>query len=312
MKGEVDIVVVNWNAGDLVLRAAASRVQVEGDAAKVGGFVVVDNGSTDGSVDALASLPGIHLERAGRNLGFARACNLGARLGSSPIVLFLNPDAELRPGCLQAVHQHFQAHPKAGICGVAQLDEDGRLAPTCFRFPNLRRLLAAALGLTRLSPRMFPGCLDLEKDLARTEPVDQVMGSFFAVRRDLFEALEGFDERFFVYYEEVDLAYRAKQRGFDTWFLAHAQALHKGHGASDQVKARRLFYITWSRQRYAWKHLGWARSLVLLGVGHVAEPLIRLGYALGRGRLREAQEVLQATAWLWKALVFPRARPEAL
>ncbi len=126
-----------------------------------------------------------------------------------------------------------------------------------------------------------------------------MIGAFLWIRRALFERLEGFDERFFVYYEELDLSLRARAAGFETYFLADAQAYHRGGGVSEQAKAARLFYSLRSRILYGFKHFPRSTARALAVVTLVVEPLTRLAL-LGMRRDRAGMaETLSGFRRLW-------------
>jgi hypothetical protein len=142
----------------------------------------------------------------------------------------------------------------------------------------------------------------VEWDHRDSREVDQVMGAFFFIRRSLFEALGGFDERFFVYFEEVDLSLRACELGWRTFYLSSAQAYHRGGGVTDQVKPARLFYSLRSRILYAYKHFNpWTATLVTLGTLFV-EPFSRLALAIIRGSPTQVIDTLKGYALLWRAM----------
>jgi len=141
-----------------------------------------------------------------------------------------------------------------------------------------------------------------EWDHNETMEVDQVMGAFFLIRRSLYDALGGFDERFFVYFEEVDISYRAYKSGWKTIFLASAQVFHKGGGTSQQVKASRLFYSIRSRILYAFKHYHMLSAIYLLVLTLLIEPLSRIIQAFGRGSKSQISETLIAYQMLLKQL----------
>lgn len=276
----VDIVIVNWNAGSLLRECVDSIIQ-HGEGL-VNRIVVVDNGSADRSACSIEGLPDVTVIRAGANLGFAKACNMGAAHGNCEFVLFLNPDARLLPGSLSPVIEFMQRAENAmvGICGVQLIGEDGLVARSCARFPSAGGFVARAAGLNRIATRFDHKVSDW--DHATTRRVDQVMGAFFLVRRSVFEALQGFDERFFVYFEDLDLAYRARELGWSNVYFAQAQAFHVGGGSSGQVKAQRLFYVLRSRILYTFKHFDpYAATAVLLATLFI-EPLSRTVLALGR------------------------------
>jgi len=150
MSNQLDVIIVNWNSGKQ-LRECVESVFGYG-AGVVARVVVVDNGSTDGSADAVDALAGVEVVRTGENLGFAAACNRGAAVGDAPYVLFLNPDARLFVNSL-SVPLAFMERPgnvDVGICGIQLVDGEDRVSRTCARFPTLGRLAAGALGLDKL------------------------------------------------------------------------------------------------------------------------------------------------------------------
>ena len=142
--------------------------------------------------------------------------------------------------------------------------------------------MAHATGMNRLPgfEKMNLHMSDWAHD--KTQTVDHVIGAFYLIRRNLFESLQGFDERFFVYLEDLDLSLRVKNAGYRSVFLAEAQAFHAGGGTSQQVKARRLFYFLRSRLLYASKHFSWLAALSVTLVTFLLEPLSRSALALSR------------------------------
>lgn len=301
MKHIIDIVIVNWNAGVQLAECIAS-IRAHGDGL-VGRCIVVDNGSTDGSTDFLDQADDVDLVLTGQNFGFGRACNLGAALGRSPFLLFLNPDACLMSGSLAVPLAFLQADDQhhVGIVGVQLVDDVGRVQRTCAHAPTPLRLIAKSLGLTAVVKRW-----DVHMktwDHAQTRQVDHVMGAFFMMRRDLFDQLGGFDERFFVYLEDLDLSIRAAQAGYATLYLTEAQAYHKGGGVSEQVKAHRLFYSLRSRIQYAFKHFSRPSAF---GVGFATlmiEPLSRLVLLIGSRRFSEVGDLVRGYGMLWRLVL---------
>ena len=148
----VDIVIVNWNAGALLHQCIQSIAATLGDDPRLGRVVVVDNASTDGSwrLDD-EGLP-LVLIRNERNLGFAAACNQGARDSAAEALLFLNPDTRLLPSAVQGALDHLAAPPNArtGIVGIQLVDMTGTVHRSCARFPTPGRMIGAAFGLDRL------------------------------------------------------------------------------------------------------------------------------------------------------------------
>lgn len=299
---QVDIVIVNWNSGEQIANCISSIARYGGTG--VAAVIVVDNGSTDRSADDLGTfdLP-FKLVRNAKNVGFARACNQGASAGNSPYVLFLNPDTLLF-GKSIASPLAFLCNPDhrdVGICGIQLVDGSGSVARTCARQPTLLRLIAGAIGLNKLSGVGSVGMAMRGWDHSSTRVVDQVIGAFFFTRRHLFESLQGFDERFFVYFEEVDFSCRARLAGWKTVYLSEAQAFHEGGGTSRQVKARRLFYSLRSRLLYGFKHFPLWQAWVLVAVTLFVEPVARVAFCLGRGQLAGVRDTTRGYAMLWGA-----------
>jgi GT2 family glycosyltransferase len=301
----LDIIIVNWNSGLQLRRCLDSMLLTSLEGLEVARVVVVDNASSDGSAERLdfPDLPLLVIHNSS-NRGFAAACNEGARGSKADYLLFLNPDTALERNSLAAPIA-FLERPEnihIGICGVQLVDEGGRVSRSCARFPTPGHLMGRCLGLDRLFPRWFPNHFLSERDHSESRVVDQVMGAFFLVRRGVFDPLGGFDERFFVYYEELDFSYRARQAGWTSYFLATTCARHRGGGCTGQAKATRLFYVLRSRILYSYKHFGRAAATgVLLGTV-LAEPFSRLVLAAARKSLREMRETLQAYTMLWRKL----------
>lgn len=293
----ISVVVVNWNAGPQLKNCIDSISQFSGE--YVDKILVVDNGSVDGSEALVEGMPKVTLIRARENLGFGRACNVGAECARSDYLLFLNPDAALFEGTLRKVVNFMQApeNQMVGICGAQLIDESGEVSRSCARFPSVTGFLAHAVGLDRIFPGL--GNSMAEWDHSADRQVDQVIGAFFFVRRRLFEQLRGFDERFFVYFEEVDFSYRALLAGWQSFYLADAQAFHAGGGTSDQVKARRLFYSLRSRLLYAFKHFSFLAALMVLLTTLILEPLARSVLAMGRRSLAGLKETWAGYRMLW-------------
>jgi GT2 family glycosyltransferase len=302
MKTKIDIVIVNWNAGPNLRACIRSIAQYEDGL--VGKIIVVDNGSTDGSEACVEGLPGVILLRAGTNLGFGKACNLGAQESKSQYLLFLNPDTRLFADSLIVPFAYLQRseHANIGICGIQMLDGHGHISRTCARFPSVVGFVVHALGLNKLHGLRACSHRMEEWDHSTTREVDQVIGAFFLIRRSLFDLLGGFDERFFVYYEEVDLCYRASEAGWRSVYLAGAQAFHAGGASSGQVKAERLFYSLRSRLLYGFKHFSTFRRWLLVVVTLVIEPFSRSIFSLLRGGMSDIRNTLRGYGMLCKAL----------
>ena len=294
----VHVVIVNWNSGAQLRECLQSFAAVADDdvAARV---TVIDNASTDRSSEGLeASMP-LAVVRNADNRGFGAACNQGAAGSEADFLLFLNPDTRLMPGSFAEPVRYLRAHEneRVGIVGIQLVDADGRVARNTARAPTAWSMVGNSVGFDRLAPRLFPPHFVTEWAHDQTRTVDQVMGAFFLVRRSLFEVLGGFDERFFVYYEDLDFSVRARAQGWQSVYLSTAQAFHRGQGTTEGATARRTFYFCRSRILYARKHFGALGALAVTLATLALEPLARLAAAP-----RSAGDTLRAFAMLWRDL----------
>jgi GT2 family glycosyltransferase len=311
MKPSLDIVIVNWNSGGALGECLASVAAADCGSIVLRRVVVVDNASNDKSVECSTGfeLP-VTVVRNSDNLGFARACNQGARLGDADYVLFLNPDVYLSASSLVAPGVFLEQNRNIGICGIRLTDGTGVSSTSCARLPGARNLLYQIVGLDRIWPRLFPPCFLSAAELRVSRPVEQVSGACFFVRRQVYDLLNGFDERYFMYYEEVDFSLRARSIGYISYYLSTVSAVHRGGGCSERVKGRRLFYLLESRLAFAMKQFSRPAFLCVLGATLFLEPWIRVIWACFRGALDEIRNTLAAYIALYASLV--RGQPAAI
>lgn len=299
----INIVIVNWNAGSLLREALGSIAKVSGRSLRLEEIVIVDNASSDNSLESLEAgkIP-LRIIRNDVNRGFGVACNQGAMGITADYLLFLNPDVRLSAPSLEKPLSFLEdpQNDRVGIVGIQMINDYGQICRSCARFPATGTFFSAMFGLDRLFPGVFPGHFMVEWDHRDSREVDQVMGSFFLVRSSLFRLLGGFDERFFVYFEEVDFAVRARQAGYRTYFLSDVAAHHKGGGTSRQVKGLRLFYSLRSRLQYAYKHFTWASATVLSIGTLLLEPVTRMLFAMIHFSGSALVETLEAYGKLWR------------
>jgi N-acetylglucosaminyl-diphospho-decaprenol L-rhamnosyltransferase len=163
-----------------------------------------------------------------------------------------------------------------GICGVQVVDDEEKPTISCARFPTLRVLLGEMTGLHLVLPRLFPRHQLTVDETSHSRVVDQVIGAFFFVRRDLFARLGGFDERYFLYFEEVDLALRAHRLGARSYFLKEARIVHAGNVSSNQVRGTRLYHLLRSRLLFAYEHWPRWQAGVLVVLTLSVEPVARV------------------------------------
>jgi GT2 family glycosyltransferase len=260
----VDVVIVSYRSGATLRRCVEPLLAME----EVG-TTVVDNASPDDTLDAIAGLP-VKLIRAPRNGGFSYGCNLGAAAGAAPYLLFLNPDATIDEPSLAALIAELEAHPEAGLVAPRVIEPGGVVAHSRRRFPRQRSTYAQALFLHRIWPEAA-----WTDELVRTPSAyettgesDWVSGACMLVRRSVFEAIGGFDERFFLYCEDIDICKRIWEAGSTVRFAADSTVHHIGGASSETGETRAI--AARSRVIYAQKHFAPRRAW-----------LERLGIALG-------------------------------
>jgi N-acetylglucosaminyl-diphospho-decaprenol L-rhamnosyltransferase len=307
----LDIVTVNWNAGPMLRRSLGSIGPALDESFVLRRVVVVDNASTDDSLSGLRALPvPVTVIRNGENRGFGAACNQGAAGSEADYVLFLNPDAYLQADSLVVPLRFMESpgHEDVGIVGIQLRDGAGRIVRSCARVPTAGMFAARALGLDALLPGRVPSVFLTDWDHGDTRELDHVIGAFYMVRRRLFEQLHGFDERFFVYLEDLDFSVRARRGGWRIYYLAESHAEHTGGGTSEAVKASRIAYSLHSRMRYGFKHFSRPVAVALAVLTLCVEPFPRLARAFGRADLTEVRDTCRAFIELWRRILRDRRR----
>ena len=260
----VDVVVVSYSSRS-TLRGCVEPLCTM-DAVTV---TVVDNDSPDDATATVADLP-LRIVHSGRNGGFGFGCNLGAAAGTAPAILLLNPDARIAPDALRTLVALLDREPAVAIVGPRILDEDGRLQHTQRTFARLRSTWSQALFVHRVAPRArwADEVIRDPRSYGRPASPDWVSGACMLVRRSAFEAAGGFDERFFLYCEDMDLCRAVRSVGHDVRYEPSATAHHIGGVSSAPGTTRPM--LARSRILYARKH--YHRGAV---------PLERLGVAVG-------------------------------
>lgn len=298
----LDIVIVNFRSVPLVLRCLQSIARHPPAGVTLAAIRIEDNSPAESDWSGLSALTlPVILSGSGGNAGFGRACNRAAAASVADLLLFLNPDTEILARTLDWAAAALLAPvvPRRGAVGVQLLDAAGRVQRTCSVFPTPSMMLAQALGLHRLGLRAAQPFM-ADWDHGDSRPVDQVMGAFLLMRRRDFQAVGGFDRRYFLYYEDLDLCRRLRAAGLTVQFLATAQALHLGGGSSRTAVDLRLTQWLRSRVLYCRRWFGRPAALAVLLLSAVVEPTLRLGQALVTGE--DVAAVLRGIAGYWRDL----------
>ncbi|MDT0217934.1 glycosyltransferase family 2 protein [Alcaligenes sp. AB3] len=219
----VDFILVNYNGGKKIVDTINSIKQFSTTHSYT--ITVVDNDSTDQSCSLIAQQhPDTQIIQAHANLGFGTACNLGVAHTQAPNILLINPDAKLQTAVLSIFEQFLSTYPDSPspILGGLALGIKGQPDFAFERFPNCFTLLLKAVGLGRLLRSRHP--------LTTPTQVDHVSGSLLFISREHYTALNGFDEQFFLYFEETDLQFRAREMGIPSFHIPAAQYFHEAGG----------------------------------------------------------------------------------
>ncbi len=238
------IVIVNYNSGEH-LRECLRSIHASGTQTPFR-VEVVDNDSRDGSTEIVTEgLPRVHLTRNRKNVGFGRANNQVFRsVADTRYFLALNPDIVVTPGSLDTMCRFMDEHPEVGVCGCKLLNPDGSLQFSCRTWPHPLTIFLRGLRVEKYFPenRRFLDYYMRDWDHGDTAEVDWVLGSCMMIRRALFSNVGGFDERFFMYYEDVDLALRAWQAGWKVVYIPDVHMLHHHKQESHSWRSPRVVF----------------------------------------------------------------------
>jgi N-acetylglucosaminyl-diphospho-decaprenol L-rhamnosyltransferase len=297
MLPSIDIIIVNWNSANQLRECLDSIVDSDRHNFSLDRVVIVDNASTDRSLESIQTidLP-VEVIKNSENKGFGVACNQGATISKSDYILFLNPDARLFKDALdKAIYFiHDRSGERVGAVGIQLIDSHGNIQRNCARFPNPLHFWCSILGIDKVIKNKLTSYMMTDWNHQRTQIVDHVMGAFYLISNPTFQAVNGFDEDFFVYFEDLDLSYRLHQQGFSSYYLANVQSFHKGGGTSESIKATRIFYSLKSRILYSFKHFSWFNAIIIFLASILIEPLTRIAFALIKLSPSQIQETISA------------------
>jgi len=242
---QLSVIIVSYNSIGLLENCLFS---VQKAMQTIGGeIIIVDNNSNDGSKESLPSkFPGVKFIFNNENLGFAKACNQGSKISSGDYILFLNPDTVLSETCLSDCISFFKTHADAGAVGVRMLDEKGKFLKESKRgLPSPSASFHKLFGLTAVFPGSETIAKYYEGHLPENEnnPVEVLSGAFMMIKKTVFEKVNGFDETFFMYGEDIDLSLRISQLGYKNYYLGKISITHlKGGSTTYNYKYVNDFY----------------------------------------------------------------------
>jgi GT2 family glycosyltransferase len=302
---DLSIIIINWNSKTYLteclksLVGSANNLEYE--------ILVIDNASYDGSALMVATeFRGVTFIQSDRNLGFSGGNNRAARQAKGDLLLFLNPDTVVEGDSLVKLVQALRCIPDAGIVGARLLNSDRTLQTSCIQsFPTIINQVLDSKLLREKFPRSrLWGIAPLFNDSFDPSPVEAISGACVMIKRDLFESLGGFDERYFMYSEDIDLSFRVQRSGYKCYYVAATTVIHHGGGSSQNARSAFSNVMIWeSVYRFMRMHRGrFAAGLFRLAIGISA--LLRLIIAMAVWLVRKSVGLdVQAPVRKWVSIL---------
>jgi N-acetylglucosaminyl-diphospho-decaprenol L-rhamnosyltransferase len=241
----VDVVVVSYNSGATLRRCVGELAGADGLT-----VTVVDNASPEDPLGEIVDLD-VRIIRSDRNGGFSYGCNRGVAAGDAPYVLLLNPDARVTPASVETLAAVLDRDSATAVVSPLLLEPDGAVAMSQRRFPTVLQVLAQALFLHHVLPRLDERVRDPAAYRRASEP-DWVSGACMLIRRSALAAVGGMDERYFLYSEDTDVCRSLRDAGHSIRFEPAATAEHIGGASGSRAALRPV--LAESRVLYARKH----------------------------------------------------------
>ncbi|MCK9621477.1 MAG: glycosyltransferase family 2 protein [Methylobacter sp.] len=246
MSAVISTIIVNYNAGELLRGCVDSIINcpLENE------IIVVDNASTDGSLDTLLGLSSVQIINNAANVGFAAACNTGAQVASAQYLLFLNPDCSFDPGALAELLASMNVNDRVGMVGGLLTNSDGTEQAGGRRtVPTPWRSFVSAFGLTHFSdrwPRLFFD-FHLHKQPLPDQAieVEAISGACMMVRREAMQDVGEWDEGYFLHCEDLDWCMRFRQKGWKILFVPSAKITH----ALGVCSRSRPVFVEWHKHK---------------------------------------------------------------
>ncbi len=278
---DLSIIIVSWNVREILRENL--RLTLSATAGLSSEVIVIDNASIDGSAAMVASeFPTVKLIANAENLGFAQANNQGLTLATGRYLLLFNPDMQPNPSTFTDLIQWCDQNPGAGVVGVRLVGEHGELVKHVRRLPTLFDQLAIVLKLPHLWQGLLNHYLRVDFNYTHASVVDSVRGSFFTIRREVYERLGGLDARYFVWFEEVDYCRQVATNGWSVMYtptVTCTDLVGKSFSQLPRGRSQQFFQDSMLKYFAKW-HPAW-QAVVLRYAWSLGSRIARTGEWLG-------------------------------
>jgi len=282
---DVSVIFVNYNTHDFLDQCIESVIKcTKGVTYEI---IIVDNNSPDRSIDETArKYKNVKLINSKVNKGFGSGCNLGVMNAAGDYVAIINPDIKIDTDVLTRMHAFMNSEKNCGLCGTVLTDEEGKAIYTYNEFPGIFWEFIQALGfgsnyfIDRLNKKMkASGSVKYE--------VDWLIGAFLFVRKKVYDNVKGFDENFFLYYEDVDIQLRIRDAGYGIYCLTDTSVHHYERSSVRVPESQNIYWYNMNRSKimYMEKNLSFTKRKVIL-LMHIIGFISRMMVLLIRPRFR--------------------------
>ncbi len=259
---DLGVVIVSWNVKDLLLKNLESiRKSLGSISIRV---IVVDNASSDGSAEAVKGMNDVMVIANTENLGFSKAVNQGIAVSNARHVLLLNPDMAVSADAFAKTVAYLDAHPDVGVLGGKLLNADGTILKSVRRFPDFNSQLAVLLKLPHVFPHINDYYLATDFNYEKEQNAPTVRGSYFAISSEALKRVGRLDERYFIWFEEVDYCAETLKAGLKVVYVPSIVAQDfVGKSFAQRKRYWKQVQFSKSMSQFFWKwHAGWQAAVI--------------------------------------------------
>ncbi len=298
MKEGIDIIIVNYYSLNKLKPLLKSI-----EASDFGGIevsIIIASNSNERELKDLQGHENLQLIINDCNKGFGYACNQALTSCTHSYVLLLNPDTVLKKNTLYDSFHFMEKNKEVTVLGVQHLNTQNEIAASCSRFPQVHNFLNEIFGLNKIFKRSKGASLMIEWDHSHSVLVDQVMGAFMFIRKEFIDKFGLMDDRFFMFYEDMDFCKKVWSNGGKVYYNSTIQVEHEGMSSTENSVSAKLYYIIQSRLKYARKHFNSLSYITLFIATVFVEPFSRMVFQILKGSKKGIKETFKAYLLFFK------------